>query len=183
MRYINKKDFFNDFFGHRSYLIMRYSNGHITKKEFLKYNYDYFVSVNVKPFIKIDSYEKGMYNYQYYNGFAKYYRMLANEVRNTKKHSKYYNYYLNLSNKYYTEKDKSILDILKLQNFKNSECYYINCKSNRLNNLLYEIVLKDKKEAIFHSKAIWLKDILFKNNIFNDSIKTSLIEDYINERY
>ena len=80
---------------------------------------------NAKPYIKVDSYEKGMYNYQYYNVMAKYYRALSKDVRNTKKHSKYYNYYLNLTNKYYELKDKSVLNILRIQDFRNTKAYYI----------------------------------------------------------
>ncbi|EFI42328.1 DUF6648 family protein [Peptoniphilus sp. oral taxon 386] len=180
---IRKKGLFEKFFEHRSFLIMQYTNGDITKREFLQYNYDYFLSINAKPFLKLDSYEKGMYNYQYYNGMAKYYRMLANEVRNTKKHAKYYNYYLNMGNKYYHEKDECVLSILKIQNFENINSYYIKCNSNSLKNNLYEIVLEDKKEAIFHSKAKWLLDVLRENEVFHDDVRISLIENYINEKY
>lgn len=180
---VKKKDKFEDFFERRSFLIMQYSNGNITKREFLQYNYDYFLEKHATPFIKIDTYEKGMYNYQYYNGLAKYYKMLAKDVKNTKKHSKYYNYYLNLSNKYYNEKDITVLEILKLVKFQHLSSYYIECESKKLENILYEIVLEDKKEAIFHSKAIWLLNILKDENVFIDVKKTSLIENYINEKY
>ncbi|MBP2025240.1 DUF6648 family protein [Peptoniphilus stercorisuis] len=183
MGLIKKKDSFEDFMRHRSFLIEKYSNGDISKRDFLQYNYDYFVSVNARPYIKIDSYEKGMYNYQYYNGLAKYYRMLAKEVRNTKKHSKYYNYYLNLGNKYYDNKDESALDILKFQKFENIECYFISCDSKALEDSLYEIVLKDKKEAIFHSKSEELLDILKQKQLFYPEKRESLISEYINERY
>lgn len=183
MKTLRKKDKFEEFFERRSFLIMQYTCGDISKKEFLKYNYEYFSNENARPFIKIDSYEKGMYNYQYYNGMAKYYRMLAKEVKNTKKHSRYYNYYLNLGNKYYHEKDETVLKILKIQNFENVSSYFIKCESKKLENLLFEIVLSDKKEAIFHSKAVWLLDILKKENVFTDIQKSSLIEDYINEKY
>lgn len=183
MTHLRKKNKFEDFFERRSFLIMQYNNGDITKKEFLQYNFDYFLEENARPYIKIDSYEKGMYNYQYYNGMAKYYRMLAKDVKNTKKHSRYYNYYLNLGNKFYHEKDETALKILRIQDFKNVSSYYIKCESKKLENVLYEIVLEDRKEAIFHSKAIWLLDILKKENVFKEGIKSSLIEEYINEKY
>ncbi|RVU55186.1 DUF6648 family protein [Anaerosphaera multitolerans] len=183
MNYVSKANFFEDFFKRRSYLIEKYSKGDITKGEFLKYNFDYFNSVNARPFLRIDSFEKGIYNYQYFNGLAKYYKMLAKEVKNTKKRSRYYNYYLNLGNKYYQKKDESVLTILELQNFTNIQSYYIKCDSNFLKNSLYEIVLIDKREAIFHSKADWLLNVLKEKKIFDDEIKTSLIEEYINEKY
>lgn len=183
MNSIRKKDTFEQFMEHRSFLIMKYSNGDISKREFLQYNYDYFVSVNARPYIKIDSYEKGMYNYQYFNGMAKYYRMLAREVKNTKKHSKYYNYYLNLGNKYYDNKDDTALDILKFLEFKNVECYFIKCDSQALEDVLYEIVLKDKTEAIFHSKSENLLCKLKDKGVFYPDKRESLIAEYINEKY
>lgn len=164
-------------------MITKYSNGDMSKREFLQSNFDYFQSVSAKPFIKVDTYEKGMYNYQYFNGMAKYYKMLAKEVKNSKKHSKYYNHYLNLGKKYYDNKDESTLDILKLTDFKNVECYFIVCESKNLEDSLYEIVLKDKKEAIFHSRSEELLKICKEKGIFFPEKRESLISEYINERY
>ncbi len=183
MQYIRKKGLFEDFFERRTFLIMQYNNGDITKKEFLEKNFDYFCNVNAKPFIKVDSYEKGMYNYQYYNGMAKYCRMLAKEVKGTRKHNRYYNYYLNLGNNYYHKKDESTIAILKLLKFENCEAYYIKLDSEGLKNRIYEIVLQDKKEAILHSKADWLLKILKEEGVFDEEVKKSLISEYINEPY
>lgn len=178
-----RRGLFEKFFEHRSYLIMQYENGDITKREFLEYNFNYIIQLNIKPFVNVDNYEKAMFNYQYYNGMAKYYRMLAKEVRNTKKHNKYYNYYLNLGNNNYNNKDNSLLSILKLQNFEHTEAYFIKMDSKALKYSLYEIVLTDKKEAIFHSKANWLLKILKEEKVFDDKIRSSIISQYINERY
>lgn len=183
MNLSHRKGLFEDFFERRSFLIMQYNSGDITKREFLEYNYEYLISTNAKPFIKVDSYEKGMYNYQYYNSMAKYYRMLAKEVKYTDKRSRYYNYYLNMGNKYYHEKDQSILELARVLNFENIICYFIKCDSEALKNTLYEIVFTEKKEAIFHSKAIWLLNIFKENNCFIDGTQNSLIDEYINERY
>lgn len=139
--------------------------------------------MNVKPFLRVDSYEKGMYNYQYYNVLAKYYTMLAKEIRNTRKHQKYYVYYLNKGNNYYHEKDKAALSLLRFLEFKGVEAYFIKCNSKLLQDKLYEIVLLDYKEAIFHSKALWLLDILKQENVFIEGKKASLIDEYINETY
>lgn len=178
-----EKVILDKFFLRRSLLIKKYSNGYLDKTEFLKENYDYFLYENSRPFIKIDSYEKGMFNYQYYNILAKYNKMLAKNVKNTKKHMKYYNYYMNIANKYYDNKDESILEILKLRDFTNVSSYFIECDSEFLQNNLYEIVLQDKEEAIFHSKSERILNILKENKIFDLEIKKSLIEEYINERY
>ena len=178
-----RKSLFEKFFEHRSSLIMQYNNGDITKREFLEYNYHFMGQLNCGPFQRIDSFEKGMYNYQYYNGMSKYYRMLAKEVKHTKKHNRYYNHYLNLGNNFYREKDQSILELLKFLNYENVHAYIIKVDSKALQDQLYEIVITDRKEAIFQSKAPWLKEILKEEGVFDDEVKTSKISDYINERY
>ena len=76
-----RKGIFDDFFDNRSSLIIQFSNGDITKREFLEYNFELVRKTNLKPFLKVDTYEKGMYNYQYYNVLAKYYNMLAREIK------------------------------------------------------------------------------------------------------
>lgn len=174
---------FESFFDKRSSLIVQFENGDISKKEFLEYNYDLVMHMNLKPFFKVDSFEKGMYNYQYYNVLAKYFTMMAKEVRNTKKHNKYYNHYLNKGNHSYHEKDKATLDILSFLEFEGVDAYYIEMNSKLLNDKLYEIVLLNYKEAIFHSKSSWLLDILKEKGVFKDKKKVSLIDGYINESY
>src|SRR5699024_4795246 len=98
---------FERFFDMRSSLIIQYENGDMSKREFLENNFELVQSTNLEPFLKVDSFEKGMFNYQYYNVLAKYYTSLAKGIRNTKKHKRYYTYYLNKGNNYYHEKDKS----------------------------------------------------------------------------
>src|SRR5699024_1393192 len=146
-------------------------------------NFDLVQSTNLEPFLKVDRFEKGMFNYQYYNVLAKYYTSLAKGIRNTKKHKRYYTYYLNKGNNYYHEKDKSALSLLRFLEFERIEAYYIKVNSRMLKDKLYEIVLLDYKEAIFHSKAIWLLDILKDEGVFIDKTRTSIIDEYINERY
>lgn len=174
---------FDTFFANRSSLIIQYANGDISKKEFLEYNFDFVQEMNLKPFAKIDSYEKGMYNYQYYNTIAKYYTMLANDIRRSGKHSKYYSYYKHMGNEYYHEKDKSTIQLLRHLEFKNVEAYFVKVESKYLKDKLYEIVLLDYKEAIFHSKSLWLLDILKKEGVFLEGKKKSLIDEYINAKY
>ncbi|HHV45806.1 MAG TPA: hypothetical protein GXX53_02685 [Tissierellia bacterium] len=183
MEYHKSKGLFDTFFENRSSLIIQYSNGDITKKEFLEYNFDFVQGMNLKPFTRIDSYEKGMYNYQYYNVLAKYYTMLAKDIKRSGKHSKYYAYYRKMGEEYYHLKDRATLQLLKFLEFKNVEAYFIKVESKYLKDKLYEIVLLDYKEAIFHSKSLWLLDILKKEGVFIEGKKKSLIDEYINERY
>lgn len=183
LAFYKKEGIFDKFFDQRSYIIVQFSNGDITKRQFLEYNYDLVRKTSIKPFLKIDSYEKGMFNYQYYNVLAKYYNMLAKETKNTRRHKRYYNYYFNKGNNYYQEKDKAALSLLEFLEFKKIEAYYIEVNSKFLNNKLYEIVLLDYEEAIFHSKAKWLLDVLRDENVFIENKKESLIDSYINEPY
>ncbi len=179
----SRKSIFERFFDNRSSLILQYGNGDLSKREFLEQNFDLVRKSNLRPFLRVDTYEKGMFNYQYYNVLAKYYTMLAKEIRDTRKHNKYYTYYFNKGNNYYHEKDKAALNILKLIAFKGVEAYFVKVESKFLKDKLYEIVLLDYKEAIFHSKAKWLLDILREEKVFIEEKKTSLIDSYINETY
>jgi len=178
-----RKGLFETFFQNRSSLIIQYTNGDITKKEFLEYNFNFVQAMNIKPFSKIDSFEKGMYNYQYYNVLAKYYMMLSKDVRRSRKHDKYYIHYKNMGHEYYHLKDRATLQLLRFLEFKNVEAYFIQAESKYLQDKLYEIVLLDYKDAIFHSTSPWLLDILKEEGVFIDRMKKSLIDEYINERY
>ena len=124
-----------------------------------------------------------MYNYQYYNVLAKYYTMLAKDIKRSKEYSKYYIYYLNKGNAYYSEKDKATLSLLRYLNFEGVEAYFIKAESKYLDDKLYEIVLLDYRDAIFHSKSLWLLDILREEGVFIEEKKISLIDNYINEKY
>ena len=173
MVFQEREDKFQDFFDNRSSLIIQYANGDISKREFLEYNFDIVRDMNIKPFSRIDSYEKGMYNYQYYNVLAKYYNMLAKDARRSEEHKKDYTYY----------KDKATLELLRYLNFSNMEAYFIQVESKYLQDKLYEIVLLDYEEAIFHSKSHWLLRMLKEEGVFVEDMRISLIDEYINERY
>ena len=178
-----RKSVFERFFDNRSSLILQFGNGDLSKREFLEQNFDLVRKSNLKPFLRVDTYEKGMFNYQYYNVLAKYYTMLAKEIKNTRKHQKYYSYYLNKGNNYYHEKDRAALSLLKFLEFKGIEAYFVKMESKSLRDKLYEIVLLDYKEAIFHSKSLWLLEILREEKVFIEEKKVSLIDEYINETY
>lgn len=183
MAYNSRRGLFDTFFDHRNSLIIQYKNGDISKREFLEGNFDFVQEMHVKPFSKVDSYEKGMYNYQYYNVLAKYYTMLAKDLKREGKPEKYYIYYLNQGNYYYHEKDRATLQLLRFLNFENVEAYFIKVESKFLKDKLYEIVLMNYQYAIFHSKSKWLLDILKKEGVFVEGTKVSLIDEYINEKY
>ncbi len=174
------EDELNKFFQARDKLISDYSEGKMSKQDFLKRNFNYMKKVKIKPFFTVDSYEKGIFNYQYFNSIAKYYKMMASNIRgwNRKK-----SYYIEQMDFYYQKKDFSILKLLEYLEYRNAEAYYINTNSKFLDNRLYEIVLKDYEFAIFHSKSRWLFSELKKAGIFSGGKRDSLIDEYINEKY
>lgn len=183
MLYIKKNSLFETFFENRNSLIIQFNNGDLSKKEFITENFNFITGLNIKPFIKVDSYEKGMFNYQYYNSMAKYYLMLAKELNNDSKHRRYYVNYLNTGNGLYHKKDITTLKILKIFNFEGVSSYFIKTNSKSLDGKLYEIIIKGYDEAIFHSKALWLIDILKKEDVFLSKKKRSIIDSYINNLY
>ena len=178
-----KGGIFDTFFDNRDSLIVQFRNGDISKREFLKSNFDFVQNMGVKPFDRIDRFEKGMYNYQYYNTLAKYYSMMGVDLKREGNNYKYFKDYLNKAHYFYNEKDKTTLKLLRFLEFKNTEAYFISVESKKLKNKLYEIVLTEYEYAIFHSKSTWLLKILRKENVFIEEKKKSLIDGYINEKY
>lgn len=174
---------FEEFFKHRDSLIIQYKNGTMSKREFLEANFKSVQGMNIEPFERVNSYEKGMYNYQYYNVLAKYYNMLSKEVKDNNKMEKQYNEYKEKTNFYYGQKDQSTLQLLKCLKFKDIEGYFIKVESRFLNNKLYEIVLQDYEYAILHSKSRWLLRVLREERVFVETKRISLIDGYINEKY
>jgi len=181
--YIKKENLFTKFFKNRDSLIVQLMNKDITKKEYIEMNYNYIVNSGYKPFEKIDSYEKGIFNYQYYNMMAKYYSLLAKSERDKSKQLVYYKNFLDESNYYYNEKDKTTFRLLRFLQYENVEAYYIKMESSKLKDVLFEIVLKDFNYAVLHSKSLWLLNALKKENIFIDKTKKSIIDYYVNDRY
>jgi hypothetical protein len=181
--YIKKETLFSKFFNNRDSLILQLMNGDITKKEYIQMNYSYISSLGIKPFETIDSFEKGIFNYQYYNMMAKYYNMLAKDEKNKSKQPVFYKNYLDESNYYYNEKDKTTFRLLRYLEYKNVEAYFIKMESTKLRDVLFEIVLKDFEYAILHSKSLWLLNVLKKEEIFKNKTKKSVIDYYVNENY
>lgn len=181
--FISKETTFDDFFEHRDLLIEQFRNQEITKKEYLEKNYKYVIGMKVKPFQKIDSYEKGIFNYQYYNVMAKYHQMKAQEIKNKGKQLVYYKKYIDETNYYYNEKDKTSFRLIKFIEYENIESYFIKMESLLLKDKLYEIVLKDYEYAVLHSKSIWLLNVLRKEGVFSECVKKSIIDHYVNEKY
>ena len=158
------------FFKKRNDLIFELSDGKIDKISFLEKNYELIQNLNMKPLLNISTLEEGMYNYQYYNILAKFFKQKSILYSNNKKKQKKYNENLMKSNN------------IELKNVgaNTTEAYFIDMNSKRLNNSLFEIVVKDVEFAIFHSMNIEILQKLKEKNIFVNEIRISKIDDYVN---
>lgn len=168
------------FFKKRNDLISELSQGKIDKISFLEKNYELIQNLNMKPLLNISSLEEGMYNYQYYNILAKFFKQKSQLYSNNKKKQKKYNENLMKSNNYYAEKDKYLFKMIDFLDKDSSEAYFIDMNSKRLNSSLFEIVVKDVNFAIFHSMNEKILEKLNEKNIFVNETRISKIDDYVN---
>lgn len=168
----------NKYFRYRQSLIDQYIKGDLTKSEYLEENLNAVLSLNIKPFKNIDTPEKGLFNYQYYNALAKEAKMTSKLYLN----KEIENSYNEKSDYYYSRKDKATLKVLEIIDFKNVEAYFIKVNSKYLKGKLFEIILNDYN-MILHSANESLLKRLKDENVFNNSVKMSLIDEYINQKY
>ncbi|QSX07040.1 hypothetical protein JYG23_06540 [Sedimentibacter sp. zth1] len=171
------------FFENRDNLIIKHMNGEIDKRSFLELNYNYMIDNKIKPFMTIDSFEKGMYNYQFYNVMAKYYKTLVQEQKLNGKGVTFYSKFLDDIKYYYDEKDKTTFRLLRFLKYKNVDAYFIKMESSFLEGKLYEIVLNDYEFAILHSQSEWILNALKKEGVFDTNTKKSVIDYYVNQKY
>nr|WP_252891411.1 DUF6648 family protein [Thermoclostridium stercorarium] len=105
------------------------------------------------------------------------------------------------SNSYYREKDKVTMTLLKLLDFRNVEAYFVKVKSKKLQNKLFEIVIKDpdvlfeinalstpyggmeSDYIILHSTNPFILKRLKEEGVFADEKRKSLADNYINQKY
>lgn len=183
MVYRMQESVFDKFFNHRESLIRQFRKGDISKREFIEEHYAFIQQLSLQPFKRIDSFEKGLYNYQYFNMLAKYSYMKSKDGRLHQKHPKLAEQLLEDANYYYYQKDKSTIKLLEFLEFENIEAYYIKVKSNVLKDKLFEIVLKNYENVVLHSKSSWLLERLREEGVFLEVKKKSVIDNYINEKY
>lgn len=150
----------------------------MTKPEYLEKNLDAVLSLDITPFKNIDTLEKGLFNYQYYNAMAK----------SEKAQSTVYNDYelkkerLERADYYYRRKDKATLEVLKILEYKNITSYFIKVRSKHLKDRLFEIVI-NKYQMVLHSKNEYILKRLREEYIFTEGTRVSVIDSYINQKY
>lgn len=171
---------FEQFLRNRQKLIDHYVKGDLSKEEFIEENYRCIISLDIKPFQKIDNVKKAIYNYQYYNVIAKYYQKRAHDT--SKRHASREDF-LEQANYYYSKKDQVTEKLLKILDFKGVEAYFVKVKSPNLKKKLFEIVLTDYDNIILHSTSEIIRNQLIYENVFQNEEKQSVIDNYINQKY
>lgn len=189
---------FEQFLKHRQSLLIQYKMGDMTKNEFIDENFYYVESLGIKPFTRIDNIKKAVYNYHYYNVYAKYWQRLSNNPKNTDKERQAY---YTQSLEFYRLKDQATSSLLRLIDFKGVEAYYVSVKSALLKDKLIEIVIKDpdilceldafesfnatgdSDYLILHTMSIGIVNALRQNNAFYEDKRRSLTDNYINQKY
>lgn len=166
------------YFAYRQALIDQYVKGDMSKGEYLRKNFDAVLELRDKPFKHLDSLDKCLFNYQYYNAFAKEAKMGIKAQANAEQRevcSEKVNYY-------YSKKDSATIKALEILDYKDISAYFIKVRSMYLRGKLFEIVI-DAYDMILHSTSAVILNRLRNENIFDEEIKHSEIEYYINDKY
>lgn len=163
----------------RSAYIELLEKGQLSKQQLNDKNSKLFINLDLRPFSNLDTFEKALFNYNYYNTKAKQALNQANkyrELNKLKKSKKEDNFKLNC----YNEKDKATLAMVELENPNKIEAYYIKLHSRNLSKTIFEINFKARKHVILHSKSDQIKSLLIEKGVFFDDIRDSLIDSYVN---
>lgn len=176
---ISENDKLKSFIRLRSEYIDLLDQGKLNKIEFNEKNNKLFVELDLRPFSNLDTFEKALFNYNYYNTKAKLALFNCNRYREQKRERKYKRE-LNFKLNCYDEKDKASIAMIKLEDPSNIEAYYINLHSKNLATSIFEINFLNKDKVILHSKSEEIKKLLLDLGVFKDEVMDSLIDSYVN---
>ncbi len=179
---MSDNNYLTDFFAHRTKKIESLSKGEITKKTYISDNCKFLQKLR-DPFSPVTSVEEAMYNYQYYNMLAKGYLMDADDCDAEERFARHKQSFLDSAHQCYQDKDNATRRLLELHGPKNVSAYYVKTDSEKLSGKLFEIVIEDLEDAIYHSKNIRIQRWLNDAGVFLKGIHPSVLETYINERY
>ncbi len=166
------------YFRFRQALIEQYLKGDMTKSEYLSRNLEAVLSLNIKPFKNMDTVDKGLFNYQYYNAMAKEANAEAHSYGDRELQKESYE----SANHFYYKKDRATMAVLKLLDYRGVSAYFIHVRSKELKGKLFEIVIEDH-DSILHSTNQRILADLQAEQVFLDETKTSLIDYYVNQKY
>lgn len=167
------------YFKYRQSLIDQYAKGDMTKREYLQRNYEAVVYGDIGPFHNMDTLEKALFNYQYYNALAKEMKSISTtydmdyELKQD---------YIEKSNYYYAKKDKATLRALRILDFQGIEAYFIKIRSRFLKGKLFEILIAEEN-IILHSTSTLILKCLREEGVFFEESRKSVIDEYVNRRY
>ncbi|MDR3238992.1 MAG: hypothetical protein LBT44_02750 [Clostridiales bacterium] len=156
------------YFLYRQSLIDQYVKGDMSKREYLARNLEAVLALKPEPFRRMDTLEKGLFNYQYYNALAK-----AAKDNNRASNSEDY---------YYAKKDKATLAVLRLIDYRGVTAYFIRVRSPRLKGRLFEMIIPEY-QMILHSANAMILESLRGEGVFVEETRQSLIDGYINQKY
>lgn len=176
----SENDKLKSFIKLRNDYINELDQGETSKQEFNERNDKLYIELNLKPFSILDTFEKALFNYNYYNTKAKIALFNANKYREQKKDRKYKRE-LNLKNNYYDEKDKASVAMIKLEDPEKIEAYHINLHSRNLASSIFEVYFKAREKVILHSKSEEIKELLISLGVFKDEVRDSIIDSYVNK--
>ena len=177
-----KKEIIKQFMENRDRLIDQLETKEIGKNQFIEQNDIFFEKLLIEPSTDpLESFEEGMFNYQYYNTKAKGAKKLAFEL-------KYKDPFKakdlrDETNRFYKLKEIETRKLMKFVEYKGIRAYYIKSDSQSLNGELYEIVFDDYYRVILHSMDKSIKKLLMDKKIFDKRIRKSIIDAYINSLY
>lgn len=171
------------FLKERELIIDKLSKEEIDKREFLIENFEIIKKFNIKPFNKLNTVNKCLYNYQYYNILAKYYKFQLDSIPNRKKICSRGRLCKCNINNYYIEKDKATFAMLNILGKEDLVSYPLILNSSRLNLKLIEIILLNYDKIILHTISNDIKNELIKKGVFSFSPRESKINHYVNASY
>lgn len=180
---MNEKEKLKSFETFRKESIDLLEESKLDKESFLNTNLNYINKLDLKPFSTITSISQALYNYQYYNLLAKKVNIEANKISHLDKKKKNYIRLINQRENYYYLKDIATMRLLEMINYENVESYFIDLKSRRLRGVIFEINIKSIDKVILHSKSKVLLKQLRENHVFDESLRPSLIDSYVNKSY
>ena len=166
------------YFEYRQSLIDQYLMGDMTKSEYLARNFDAVLGLRREPFKYLDNIDKCLFNYQYYNAYAKDAKMMASSAKSQKVKEQY----LREADYYYSKKDAATLKALELLDFKGVSAYFIKVKSKNMKFRLFEIKLAEPG-TILHSMNEGILARLRVEGVFEDGTRVSQADMYINQKY
>ena len=167
------------YFLYRQGLIDQYLKGDMTKREYLKMNYNAVVHNDIGPFKYMDTIEKSLYNYQYYNALAKEMKFEITRGGDIDRRRDYESQ----ADYFYSKKDRATLKVLEMLDYRGVEAYFIKVKSKALKGRLFEIVCENCYGMVLHSTNTLILNRLREEGAFSEGTRVSVIDEYVNARY